>query len=86
MHSSVSSIVFVDYQVPILDGSSLGWVEAIEEGGICSAKDDSGQERAKFAAVVNEPLYTWMNDSFIAAFPDLNTRVTYGIDFSQVGF
>ncbi|XP_078429481.1 putative UDP-3-O-acyl-N-acetylglucosamine deacetylase 1, mitochondrial isoform X2 [Wolffia australiana] len=70
--------------VPILDGSSREWVEAIEEAGICSAKDDSGDEISRFSAVVHEPLYVWKNDSFVAAFPHPKTRVTCGIDFSQV--
>ncbi|KAH1219552.1 putative UDP-3-O-acyl-N-acetylglucosamine deacetylase 5, mitochondrial [Glycine max] len=32
---------------------------------------------------VNEPVYAWRNDSFVAAFPSEVVRITYGINFSQ---
>ncbi|CAA6658632.1 unnamed protein product [Spirodela intermedia] len=70
-------------EVPILDGSSREWVEAIEEAGLCSAKDNSGIEIAKLAPVVHEPLYVWRDDSFVAAFPNPKIQMTYGINFSQ---
>eukprot|EP01018_Ginkgo_biloba_P029058 Gb_03164 [translate_table: standard] len=70
-------------EVPLLDGSSMVWVEAIEEAGICIAKDDSGNNMEKMALVLCEPVQVFKDDSFVAAFPAPATRITYGIDFSQ---
>lgn len=38
----------------------------------------------KMVAHVNKPVYVRKNDSFVAVFPDLETRITCGIDFPQV--
>lgn len=38
----------------------------------------------KMVAHVNKPVYVCKNDSFVAVFPDLETRITCGIDFPQV--
>jgi UDP-3-O-[3-hydroxymyristoyl] N-acetylglucosamine deacetylase len=35
-------------------------------------------------AHVNKPVYVCKNDTFVAAFPALETRITCGIDFPQV--
>lgn len=67
-----------------MDGSSREWVEAIEEAGLCSAKDNSGKEIDKLAPVVHEPLFVWRDDSFVAAFPNPKIQMTYGINFPQV--
>uniref|UniRef100_A0A1D1XG26 UDP-3-O-acyl-N-acetylglucosamine deacetylase n=2 Tax=Anthurium amnicola TaxID=1678845 RepID=A0A1D1XG26_9ARAE len=71
-------------EVPILDGSAREWVEAIEEAGLCAAKDHNGNEIAKLATLIHEPMYVWRDDSFVAAFPQRKTKITYGISFPQV--
>ncbi|XP_068663728.1 probable UDP-3-O-acyl-N-acetylglucosamine deacetylase 1, mitochondrial isoform X2 [Aristolochia californica] len=71
-------------EVPLLDGSAKQWVQAIEEGGLCIAKDDNGNSINKRAPFVLEPVHLWRNDSFVAAFPSSTVHITYGIDFPQV--
>lgn len=71
-------------QVPIFDGSAREWVEAIEQVGLQVATDHHGDCCEKMIAYVNEPVHVWRNDSFVAAFPSEEIRITYGIDFRQV--
>lgn len=71
-------------EVPMLDGSARGWLEAIEEAGLCVAKDQNGDTMEKLEPLLNEPVTVWKNDSFIAAFPSPKLHITYGIDFPQV--
>ncbi|KAI5353358.1 hypothetical protein L3X38_006251 [Prunus dulcis] len=73
-----------DLEVPIFDGSASEWVEAIELVGLKEATDHCGNCCEKMAAYVNEPVHVWRNDSFVAAFPSPEIRITYGIDFRQV--
>lgn len=68
----------------MLDGSARGWLEAIEEAGLCVAKDQNGDTMEKLEPFLNEPVTVWKNDSFIAAFPSPKLHITYGIDFPQV--
>ncbi|XP_069142804.1 probable UDP-3-O-acyl-N-acetylglucosamine deacetylase 1, mitochondrial isoform X2 [Solanum lycopersicum] len=70
-------------EVPILDGSAREWVDAIEEAGLKAALDRSGNSCEKLAPVLREPVTVWKNDSFIAAFPYSEVKITYGIDFPQ---
>lgn len=72
------------WQVPIFDGSAKEWVDAIEEVGIIVAQNHVGETVEKMVAQVNKPMYVCKNDSFVAAFPALETRITCGIDFPQV--
>lgn len=71
-------------EVPILDGSAKEWVEAVEEIGLKDAVDHNDSRSEKLVAVLNEPLHVYRNDSFVAAFPSSQARITYGIDFPQV--
>ncbi|KAM5575299.1 putative UDP-3-O-acyl-N-acetylglucosamine deacetylase 1, mitochondrial [Rosa sericea] len=71
-------------EVPIFDGSAREWVEAIEQVGLQVATDHHGDCCEKMIAYVNEPVHVWRNDSFVAAFPSEEIRITYGIDFRQV--
>ncbi|CAF1709196.1 unnamed protein product, partial [Brassica napus] len=73
-----------EVEVPICDGSAKEWVEAIEEAGINVAQNHDGETVEKMVAHVNKPVYVRKNDSFVAVFPDLETRITCGIDFPQV--
>ncbi|KAI5678206.1 hypothetical protein M9H77_09156 [Catharanthus roseus] len=71
-------------EVPIFDGSAREWVEGIEEVGLKVATDSGGNSCKKLAPFLSEPVHVWRNDSFVAAFPYSQVRITYGIDFSQV--
>ncbi|KAJ9153045.1 hypothetical protein P3X46_026534 [Hevea brasiliensis] len=73
-----------DFEIPILDGSAKQWVEAIEKAGLVVAVDESGNSCERMAPYLNEPVYVCKNDSFVAAIPSPNVRLTYGIDFSKV--
>ncbi|KAG5062521.1 hypothetical protein JHK85_003704 [Glycine max] len=72
-----------DAEIPIFDGSAREWVAAVEEVGLTVATDLDGKSVEKMAPHVNEPVYAWRNDSFVAAFPSEVVRITYGINFSQ---
>ncbi|KAG5114047.1 hypothetical protein JHK82_037317 [Glycine max] len=56
----------------------------VEEVGLTVATDLDGKSVEKMAPHVNEPVYAWRNDSFVAAFPSEVVRITYGVNFSQV--
>nr|XP_043607119.1 probable UDP-3-O-acyl-N-acetylglucosamine deacetylase 1, mitochondrial isoform X2 [Erigeron canadensis] len=71
-------------EVPIFDGSSLEWVEAIEKVGLTVAVDCNGRSRDKLAPYITQPVYVSKGDSVIAAFPSKEANVSYGIDFLQV--
>ncbi|KAG2318828.1 hypothetical protein Bca4012_054968 [Brassica carinata] len=73
-----------EVEVPICDGSAKEWVDAIEEAGINVAQNHGGETVEKMVAHVNKPVYVCKNDSFVAVFPDVETRITCGIDFPQV--
>ncbi|MBW4660534.1 MAG: UDP-3-O-acyl-N-acetylglucosamine deacetylase [Drouetiella hepatica Uher 2000/2452] len=62
-------------EVPLLDGSALGWVEAIAQAGIQLQASD----RPQF--VLSEPIWIRQEDAFVAALPSPELRFTYGIDF-----
>lgn len=61
-------------------------MDAIEEAGLKAALDRSGIGCEKLAPVLREPVTVWKNDSFIAAFPYSEVKITYGIDFPRVNF
>ncbi|KAJ0247522.1 UDP-3-O-acyl-N-acetylglucosamine deacetylase 1 [Hirschfeldia incana] len=73
-----------EVEVPICDGSAKEWVDAIEEAGINVAQNHGGETVEKMVVHLNKPVYVCKNDSFVAAFPALETRITCGIDFPQV--
>ncbi|WP_088891000.1 UDP-3-O-acyl-N-acetylglucosamine deacetylase [Leptolyngbya ohadii] len=62
-------------EVPLLDGSALPWVEAIEQSGIVA----QAAERPQWE--ITEPITVSQGDAFVAAFPANELRFTYGIDF-----
>ncbi|PSB15813.1 UDP-3-O-[3-hydroxymyristoyl] N-acetylglucosamine deacetylase [filamentous cyanobacterium CCP2] len=63
-------------EVPLLDGSALGWVEAISQVG------DVPQAAPRRQLPLNEPIWVQENDAFVAALPAHELRFTYGIDFA----
>ncbi|WP_416676530.1 UDP-3-O-acyl-N-acetylglucosamine deacetylase [Egbenema bharatensis] len=62
-------------EVPLLDGSALGWVEAIEQAGIVP------QSAPRSTIHLREPIWIREQDAFVAALPSDQVRFTYGIDF-----
>ncbi|KAJ6848425.1 putative UDP-3-O-acyl-N-acetylglucosamine deacetylase 2 isoform X2 [Iris pallida] len=70
-------------EVPILDGSAKEWVEAIQQVGICVARDSSGGSMDKLAPFLRDPKYVWRDDSFIVAIPSSKIHIKYGINFPQ---
>ncbi|MGJ3252553.1 MAG: UDP-3-O-acyl-N-acetylglucosamine deacetylase [Elainellaceae cyanobacterium] len=62
-------------EVPLLDGSALGWVEAIARVGTVT------QAAQRRFLTVKAPVWACQGDAFVAAFPADQPRFTYGIDF-----
>ncbi len=62
-------------EVPLLDGSAQGWVEAIAQvGRLAQAAPRRGQ-------IITAPIWVRQDDAFVAALPAQELRLTYGIDF-----
>ncbi|HEY9769642.1 MAG TPA: UDP-3-O-acyl-N-acetylglucosamine deacetylase [Coleofasciculaceae cyanobacterium] len=66
-------------EIPLLDGSAKNWCEAIAQAGITHHKITPATQRS---ITPTEPIWIRENDSFVAALPALQTRLTYGIDFT----
>lgn len=62
-------------EIPLLDGSALGWVEAIQAAGWVS------QDQPRAVARLQQPVSVHHQDAFVTAFPAPALRLTYGIDF-----
>ncbi|MGJ3247094.1 MAG: UDP-3-O-acyl-N-acetylglucosamine deacetylase [Elainellaceae cyanobacterium] len=62
-------------EVPLLDGSALGWVEAIARVGAVT------QSAQRQFLTITAPVWACQGDAFVAAFPADHPRFTYGIDF-----
>ncbi|QQE66208.1 UDP-3-O-[3-hydroxymyristoyl] N-acetylglucosamine deacetylase [Leptolyngbya sp. BL0902] len=62
-------------ELPLLDGSALGWVEAIREAGTVAQPEPAP------ALTLAQPITLQQGDAWIAAFPAEAPRLTYGIDF-----
>lgn len=62
-------------EVPLLDGSALGWVEALRQAG------RHIQSEPRPVARLSQPVTVTHGDAFVAAFPAPSLRLTYGIDF-----
>lgn len=63
-------------EVPLLDGSARGWVEAIEGAGSLDQ-----QSPAASPIELSQPVSVQEGDAWVAAFPAAACRLTYGIDF-----
>ncbi len=72
-------------EVPLLDGSAKDWVEAIAQVGVVAAGDSECQEAGEISSswVLQEPVWVYQGDAFVAALPAPTIRFTYGIDFEQ---
>jgi UDP-3-O-[3-hydroxymyristoyl] N-acetylglucosamine deacetylase len=62
-------------EVPLLDGSALGWVEAIAQVGLLL------QHHPRPHRILQDPIWVRQDDAFVAALPSPELRFTYGIDF-----
>ncbi|MEQ9625013.1 UDP-3-O-acyl-N-acetylglucosamine deacetylase [Coleofasciculus chthonoplastes] len=73
-------------EVPLLDGSALAWIKAIQEVGIVESERPQHSSHLSFLAspiVIEEPIWICQDDAFVAALPAPMTRFTYGIDFEN---
>ncbi|MEQ9669651.1 UDP-3-O-acyl-N-acetylglucosamine deacetylase [Coleofasciculus sp. G2-EDA-02] len=73
-------------EVPLLDGSALAWVRAIQEVGIVESEcpqNSSPLSPLASPMFVGEPIWVCRDDAFVAALPAPITRFTYGIDFDN---
>jgi UDP-3-O-[3-hydroxymyristoyl] N-acetylglucosamine deacetylase len=66
-------------EVPLLDGSAKPWVEAIAQVGLVSQSVPSCGENT--GSHLQEPIWVYQGDAFVAALPAPEIRFTYGIDF-----
>lgn len=64
-------------EVPLLDGSAQAWLTAIHSVGVIP------QNAFKAQSFLANPVYVQAGDSFALALPAPETRLTYGIDFSD---
>lgn len=63
-------------ELPLLDGSAQEWVEGIEAVGTTTVSGSS-----EVTIKVDKPVWEYQGDSFVAALPSGETRLSYGIDF-----
>lgn len=76
-------------EVPLLDGSAKNWVEAIQEVGVVRRDGEGGANQTSLPPqsltlskfVIQEPVWVYQGDAFVAALPAPTLRFTYGIDF-----
>jgi UDP-3-O-[3-hydroxymyristoyl] N-acetylglucosamine deacetylase len=62
-------------EMPLLDGSAIEWVKAIESVGTQAI----GRDRDRSS--LQEPIWIREGDVFVAAIPSTELRFSYGIDF-----
>lgn len=65
-------------EVPLLDGSAIEWVKAIEAAGL---QDQAESNDLVSPPSLQDPLWVRDGDSFVAAIPSPELRFSYGIDF-----
>ncbi len=64
-------------ELPILDGSSKEFVEAIKKSGIQTLNEE------KFYAVLDNPVYVSIDDKFIEGKPSKTPKFSYQTDYSN---
>ncbi len=67
-------------EVPLLDGSAQGWVEAIAQAGWVDHPPPLDSPLKKLPSL-SDPIWIYDGDSFVAAIPAPVLRLTYGIEF-----
>ncbi|MBW2559798.1 MAG: UDP-3-O-acyl-N-acetylglucosamine deacetylase [Deltaproteobacteria bacterium] len=65
------------FEIPIMDGSSLPFVDFLKEAGIKS------QDKSKRFVVIKEPVSVSDDEGSAAILPSPEFRITYDIDFSH---
>lgn len=63
-------------EVPLLDGSALEWLAAIDEAGVSDRPSE-----APILQPLTEPIWVRDGDAFVAALPSSELRFSYGIEF-----
>ncbi|MEA2014446.1 MAG: UDP-3-O-acyl-N-acetylglucosamine deacetylase [Thermodesulfobacteriota bacterium] len=63
------------FEIPIMDGSSLPFVDFLKDAGIKS------QDKSKRFVVIKKPVSVSDNEGRAALLPSSEFRITYGIDF-----
>lgn len=64
-------------EIPLLDGSALDWVEAIDQAGLIE------QSAPRLRSDLQDPIWLRQDDAFVAALPSEEWRFTYGIEFDR---
>ncbi len=62
-------------ELPLLDGSALGWLEALQEAGL------EATEQTRTLVPLSEVITVRDGDAFVTAVPAESPRLSYGIDF-----
>jgi UDP-3-0-acyl N-acetylglucosamine deacetylase len=70
-------IELIGEELPILDGSSKGFVERIKEAGIKTLNEE------KLYAVLEEPVKVKIEDKFIMAKPSNEIKITYQANYNN---
>jgi len=70
-------IELIGEELPILDGSSKGFVEKIKEGGIKTLNEE------KLYVVLEEPVKVKIEDKFIMAKPSNEIKITYQANYNN---
>ncbi|QIR36446.1 UDP-3-O-acyl-N-acetylglucosamine deacetylase [Tolypothrix sp. PCC 7910] len=64
-------------EVPLMDGSAKVWTESIAQVGLRS--QSVAEDKPPLA--IQDPIWIYEGDTFVAAIPAPETRFSYGIDF-----
>lgn len=71
-------------EVPVLDGSCLGWTIMVQQAGLRAAPDrETGQQQPKMALRPKEFVHFQEDDSFVTFVPDYAMRVTAGVNHTR---
>lgn len=69
------------WEVPVVDGSSLGWVIAVQKAGVCEAAAGGDAQRAQRVAPNPQEMLTVRDgDAFVSFYPGEPAKVTAGVD------
>ncbi|PRW20734.1 UDP-3-O-[3-hydroxymyristoyl] N-acetylglucosamine deacetylase [Chlorella sorokiniana] len=70
-------------EMPIIDGSALGWASEILRAGVQVALDAAGEEASQPSAGSLQEVFTVQDgESFISFYPSQTARVTVGVDYT----
>lgn len=71
-------------EVPVVDGSALGWVLEVQKAGVKESESHPNGEDGSIrsAPAPQEMLTVREGNSFISFYPGLDSKITAGVDFS----